>query len=145
MADIKFMDISENNNPASTDSVLIANSTSGVKRTTLENIVNMAPKPESTKGLIMTAVLHIASNGLKDCSITAPSFEGYTFASWLTANAPVIIHTVESPTTVLSFNEAGANDAYIMVMYVKSDSLIAKSSEGAIEVTVTPGTVTPDK
>lgn len=138
MADIKFMDISENSNPATTDSVLIANESNGVKRTTLENVLNMVPKPESTKGLIMTVVLHVLSKGLKDCKITAPTFEGYSFASWLTPNAPVIIHTVENQTTTLSFNEAGDNEAYIMVMYVKSDSLIAKGTDGAIDVTVSP-------
>lgn len=138
MADIKFMDISENSNPATTDSVLIANNSNGIKRTTLGNILNMVPQPESTKGLIMTAVLHVLSNGLKDCKITAPTFEGYSFASWLTPTAPVIIHAVESPTTTLSFNEAGNNELYIMVMYVKSDSLIAKAKDGAINVTVSP-------
>lgn len=138
MADIKFMDISENSNPATTDSVLIANNSNGIKRTTLGNILNMVPQPESTKGLIMTAVLHVLSNGLKDCEITAPTFEGYSFASWLTPNAPVIIHSVESPTTHLSFNEAGNNELYIMVMYVKSDSLNAKAKDGAINVTVSP-------
>lgn len=137
MADIKFMDISENSNPATTDSVLIANNSNGIKRTTLGNVLNMVPKPD-TKGLIMTAVLHVVSNGLKDCKITAPTFEGYSFASWLTPNAPVTINEVERQTTTLSFNEAGDNKVYIMVMYVKSDSLIAKATAGAIDVTVSP-------
>lgn len=143
MADIKFMDISENDNPATTDSVLIANESNGVKRTTLGNVLNMVPKPESTKGLIMTAVLHVLSTGLKKCQITAPTFEGYSFASWLTAGVPggdasVAIKDVESPTTVLSFSTNENTEAYIMVMYVKSDSLIAKGANGAIDVTVSP-------
>ena len=41
MADIKFMQLSENGNPATTDSVLIGNSQDGLKRTTLGTIGNM--------------------------------------------------------------------------------------------------------
>ena len=42
MADVKFMNLSENDNPATTDSVLIGNASDGLKRTKLENIVNLA-------------------------------------------------------------------------------------------------------
>ena len=41
MADIKFMDISENDNPATTDSILVGNQDNGVKRTTLGKIGDM--------------------------------------------------------------------------------------------------------
>lgn len=80
MADVKFMDISENDNPATTDSILIANSQNGVKRTTLGTLGNMF----AVKG-----VLHIEKIQTKlqahtpSYNVTAPNVEGYTFAFWL--------------------------------------------------------------
>lgn len=97
MADVKFMDISENDNPATTDSILIANSQNGVKRTTLGTLGNMF----AVKG-----VLHIEKlrNKLQANTtaypITAPNVEGYTFAFWLASytEGDVIMSYVDDPT-----------------------------------------------
>lgn len=79
MADIKFMDISENDNPATTDSILVANQENGVKRTTLGKIGDM---------FAVHGLLHIErasanmKNGTAAYPINAPSVEGYTFVFW---------------------------------------------------------------
>lgn len=80
MADIKFMDISENDNPATTDSVLVGNQENGVKRTTLGKIGDMF----AVHGLFHTEVVTVAlvnDKGFYD--INAPAVDGYTFAFWL--------------------------------------------------------------
>lgn len=83
MADVKFMDLSENDNPATTDSILIGNSTGGLKRTSVGAIVNLF----SLKGLFhfetVTAQTNPASTVPSNVSITAPDVPGYTFAFWL--------------------------------------------------------------
>lgn len=84
MADVKFMDISENDDPATTDSILVGNQKNGVKRTTLGKIGDMF----AVKG-----VLHIEKVQTKlqahtaAYPITAPNVEGYTFAFWLASYA----------------------------------------------------------
>lgn len=80
MADVKFMDLSENDNPATTDSILIGNSTDGLKRTSVGTLGNLF----SVKGLFHTELV----TGKKDpkdgaATITAPTVPGYTFAFWL--------------------------------------------------------------
>lgn len=85
MTDVKFMDLSKNDNPATTDSVLIGNSTDGLKRTTVSAIGNLF----AVKGLFHferitgqtdpTAIY--PSN--KSVGITAPNVPGYNFAFWL--------------------------------------------------------------
>lgn len=88
MADVKFMDLSENDNPATTDSVLIGNSTDGLKRTSVGAIVNLF----SFKGLFhfetVTAQNNPTSTTPNAVAITAPDVPGYTFAFWL-APSPV--------------------------------------------------------
>lgn len=80
MADIKFMDISENDNPATTDSVLVGNKDNGVKRTTLGKIGDMF----AVHGLFHTEVVTVPLvNGQSIYRINAPAVEGYTFAFWL--------------------------------------------------------------
>lgn len=81
MADIKFMDISENDNPATTDSILVANAENGVKRTTLGAIGNMF----AIKGLFHfeSVVATIPTGVSQHGPISAPSVEGYTFVFWL--------------------------------------------------------------
>lgn len=81
MADIKFMDISENNNPATTDSILIGNKDNGLKRTSLGNLAAM---------FAVHGLLHFeqVNSVLKDGNttnypITAPDVSGYRFAFWL--------------------------------------------------------------
>lgn len=80
MADIKFMDISENNNPATTDSILVGNKDNGLKRTSLGNLANMF----AVHGLLhfeQTSTLFKAQT--INYSIAAPDVEGYQFAFWL--------------------------------------------------------------
>lgn len=80
MADIKFMDISENDNPATTDSILVGNQENGVKRTTLGKIGDMF----AVHGLLHTETVTVnMKNGTSTYPINAPSVEGYTFAFWL--------------------------------------------------------------
>ena len=80
MADIKFMDISENDNPATTDSILVGNQDNGVKRTTLGKIGDMF----AIHNLIHTETVTVnMKNGTVSYPINAPSVEGYTFAFWL--------------------------------------------------------------
>lgn len=80
MADIKFMDISENDNPATTDSVLIGNKDNGVKRTSLGKLGEMF----AVHGLFH--IEKVQQNLVKNTNyyrINAPAVEGYTFAFWL--------------------------------------------------------------
>lgn len=89
MADIKFMDLSSNDNPATTDSVLIGNASDGLKRTSLENIVNLAK--------IAGPVVHLeyvegTSNpsatddtAKRTIPIQAPEVAGYTFVFWVSS------------------------------------------------------------
>lgn len=89
MADVKFMNLSENDNPATTDSVLIGNASDGLKRTQLANIVNLAK--------IAGPVVHLeyvegTSNpsatddtAKRTIPIQAPEVAGYTFAFWISS------------------------------------------------------------
>lgn len=89
MADVKFMELSENDNPATTDSVLIGNASDGLKRTSLGNIVNLAK--------IAGPVVHLeyvegtsnpsATDDTAKCTIPiqAPNVPGYTFAFWVSS------------------------------------------------------------
>lgn len=80
MADIKFMDISENDNPATTDSILVGNQENGVKRTTLGKIGDM---------FAVHGLLHFENRSTVvqaqtiQYPIEAPNVEGYKFAFWL--------------------------------------------------------------
>ena len=108
MADIKFMNLSENGNPATTDSVLIGNSQDGLKRATLGTIEKM---------FAVGKALHFEQVGLNantaasqitkpeatnvDCSyaIEAPSVPGYSFVCWINSatNGFVCSSYVASP------------------------------------------------
>lgn len=82
MADVKFMNLSENDNPASTDSVLIGNSTDGLKRTTVGAIGDLF----AVKGLLHFETLQgqTPTTGTTNCAtLSAPNVSGYTFAFWL--------------------------------------------------------------
>lgn len=95
MTDIKFMDLSQNDNPATTDSVLIGNAEGGLKRTTLGKIGDLF----SVKGLMHFETVtynSLASQippeakdgdglGFK-CDVQAPTVPGYTFACWIGAS-----------------------------------------------------------
>lgn len=89
MADVKFMNLSENDNPATTDSILIGNASDGLKRTKLANIVNLAK--------IAGPVVHLeyvegTSNpsatddtAKRTIPIQAPEVAGYTFVFWVSS------------------------------------------------------------
>lgn len=92
MADIKFMNLSENGNPATTDSVLIGNSQDGLKRTTLGTIGNMfavhqALHFETVRFNANTAASQITNPSAEtwtcSYSIEAPSVPGYSFVCWV--------------------------------------------------------------
>lgn len=86
MADVKFMDLSQNDNPSTTDSVLIGNASDGLKRTSVGNIVNLAK--------VAGPVVHLeyvegTSNpsatddmAKRSVNIQAPDVPGYTFVFW---------------------------------------------------------------
>lgn len=85
MADIKFMNLSENGNPALTDSLLIGNSDSGLKRVTLDTLKNTVA-PTINKPLLIVKSTPInftdfSANGF--ASVTAQSVNNYTFLCWL--------------------------------------------------------------
>lgn len=85
MADIKFMDISENDNPATTDSILVGNQDNGVKRTTLGKIGDMF----AVHSLLHFEKLEITiDKPVPNFKANAPVVEGYNFAFWL-SSAPV--------------------------------------------------------
>lgn len=86
MADVKFMDLSQNDNPATTDSVLIGNSADGLKRTTVGAIGNLF----AVKGLLHFETITGSNNptstdpnAINSVDIKAPDVPGYTFAFWL--------------------------------------------------------------
>lgn len=92
MADIKFMNLSQNDNPASTDSVLIGNAEGGLKRTTLGRLGDLF----SVKGLMhfekvtYNSLGSLIPSSAKDgdalglkCDVQAPTVPGYTFACWI--------------------------------------------------------------
>lgn len=102
MADIKFMDISENDNPATTDSILVGNQENGVKRTTLGKIGDMF----AVHNLLHTEKVTVnMKNDTSAYSINAPSIEGYTFAFWL---SPSTVGKL-LPTYIDNANSANAN------------------------------------
>lgn len=86
MADIKFMDLAENNNPALTDSILSANTDSGMTRITLETLQNaIVPKLAKPLLKIGTTVINAADfSSAGFAKVTAPDVAGYTFLCWLT-------------------------------------------------------------
>lgn len=84
MADIKFMDLAENNNPALTDSILSGNTDSGITRITLETLQN-AIAPKLAKPLLKfesTAINAADFTSAGFAEVTAPVIAGYTFLCW---------------------------------------------------------------
>lgn len=86
MADIKFMDISESENPATTDSVLIGNNSDGVKRTSLANVGKLFAINKALHIEYVSATTDPNSTDGHDnrVDIAAPVVPGYQFAFWLT-------------------------------------------------------------
>ncbi|MCG0810338.1 hypothetical protein IMAU10576_02469 [Lactiplantibacillus plantarum] len=132
MADVKFMDLSENDNPATTDSVLIGNSTDGLKRTSVGAIGNLF----SVKGLFhfetvtgQTDPTQKALGANRIVTISAPAVPGYSFAFWL--NSATIDNTMPSYVDIpnvpqshvwVEFPDSWTTPVKIMVtaVYVKS-------------------------
>lgn len=92
MADIKFMDLSENDNPATTDSVLIGNQQDGLKRTTLGTIGKMFAVPKALHFEEVSVNANTADSQITDpkaltwgvsYSVQAPSVPGYSFVCWV--------------------------------------------------------------
>lgn len=84
MADIKFMDLAENNNPALTDSILSGNTDSGITRITLETLQNaIVPKLAKPLLQIEPTVINAADfTSAGYAKVTAPVIAGYTFLCW---------------------------------------------------------------
>lgn len=84
MADVKFMDLSENANPATTDYVLTGNSTSGVKRASLSNIGKLFKSSGTLHTEEVTGVT-IPTDPAKNkyVDIVAPIIAGYNFVFWI--------------------------------------------------------------
>lgn len=92
MADIKFMNLSENGNPATTDSVLIGNQQDGLKRTTLGTIGNMFSVHQALHFEQVSCNATTAESQITDPSATtwkcsypieAPDIPGYSFMCWV--------------------------------------------------------------
>ena len=92
MADVKFMNLSENDNPATTDSVLIGNSEDGLRRTTLGTIGNMFSTHnilhlEKVNILTATQAAQITDPSAQTYNVKydlqAPTVPGYAFYCWI--------------------------------------------------------------
>lgn len=80
MTDIKFMDISQNDNPATTDSILVGNKDNGLKRTTLGKLGDMF----AVHNLFhIEKVNCIITTNTNQYQISAKDVEGYQFAFWI--------------------------------------------------------------
>ena len=76
MADKNFMSYTEVSSPASSDSVLIANGENGVRRTTINNLVNAAS--DKIINLVGHVQLTVAANGYTASDEIIPSgLDGY--------------------------------------------------------------------
>ena len=135
MADVKFMALSENENPATTDYVLTGNSTNGVKRTSLANLGKLF----KTNGILHTEEVNGVTvptdpNKKGFVAIAAPVVEGYNFAFWINPRCvgntlPVSLIQSVSETTGISVYFAPGEDIVgigpvniaVTAVYVKAD------------------------
>lgn len=135
MADVKFMALSENENPATTDYVLTGNSTDGVKRASLANIGKLF----QTNGILhteeVTGVTVPTDPAKKNfVAIEAPVVEGYTFAFWINSRCvgntlPISLVQSTSQTTGMFVYFAPGEDiagigpvkTAVTAVYVKSE------------------------
>ena len=114
MADIKFMDLAENNNPALTDSILSGNTDSGITRITLETLENaIVAKLAKPLLKIESTVINAADfTSAGFAKVTAPVVAGYTFLCWQsvvginTATHPVSTSPEQATTQVWYPNPA---------------------------------------
>ena len=142
MADIKFMNLSENGNPATTDSVLIGNSQDGLKRTTLGTIGNMFAVGKALHFEQVDLPANTAASQITkpeatnvDCSysIEAPSVPGYSFVSWINSatngfiSSNYIASPLSSSATVWLHNapvgpiKNGSTSVTAVAMYIKNE------------------------
>lgn len=142
MADIKFMNLSENGNPATTDSVLIGNSQDGLKRTTLGTIGEMFAVHGALHFEQVAIVANTAASQIKDpsatkCTVTypiqAPDVPGYTFKIWVNSatngfiNASYVASPLYSSASVwldnapVSSIRDDKNTVTAVAMYVKNE------------------------
>ena len=133
MADIKFMDISENDNPATTDSILVGNADNGVKRTTIGKLGDMF----AVHGLLHFEEVHKPiQKQTTQYQLAAPTVPDYQFEFWLNAlavnwegnvhvdqptnpNASIWVSTSD-PTTGIDPFVNGSNAVSAYAVYVKS-------------------------
>lgn len=143
MADIKFMNLSENGNPATTDSVLIGNAQDGLKRITLGTIGNMFAVHgilhfEEVNVLANTAASQITDPSAQNWSVKydvqAPNVPGYSFKCWLAsqtngfAAGSYIINRLVNPggqiwvanAPTFALNDSN-NSVTALAMYVKNE------------------------
>ena len=142
MADIKFMNLSENGNPATTDSVLIGNSQDGLKRTTLGTIGNMFAVHGALHFEQVGTVANTAASQITDPSATvwnckypieAPSVPGYSFACWVNSatngfiGASYVASPLSSSATVWLSNAPvssirdGKSSVTAVALYIKNE------------------------
>ena len=135
MADVKFMALSENENPATTDYVLTGNLTDGVKRASLANIGKLF----QTNGILHTEEVTgvtVPTDPTKKnfVAIEAPVVEGYTFAFWINSRCvgntlPISLIQSTSQTTGMFVYFAPGEDiagigpvkTAVTAVYVKSE------------------------
>lgn len=86
MADVKFNDLTVDENPATTDSVLAGNNQGGMKRVTLQKVADLFTISQLMhKEYVQGVTNPTATDGTNvKVHITAPEIAGYTFAFWLT-------------------------------------------------------------
>lgn len=86
MADVKFNDLTVDENPATTDSVLAGNNQGGMKRVTLQKVADLFTISQLMhKEYVQGVTNPAATDGTNTkVQITAPDVAGYTFAFWLT-------------------------------------------------------------
>lgn len=142
MADIKFMNLSENGNPATTDSVLIGNSQDGLKRTTLGTIEKMFAVGKALHFEQVALNANTAASQITkpeatnvDCSyaIEAPSVPGYSFVCWINSatngfiSSSYVASPLSSSATVWLHNapvgpiKSSSNSVTAVAMYVNNN------------------------
>lgn len=135
MTDVKFMDLSESDSPATTDSVLIGNSKDGLKRTSIGAIGNLF----AVKGLFHLEKLsvhtdpdpHAATAPIHSIKgVTAPYVHGYTFAFWLSSatSGEVYSSYVEDPTSKVTNIWVNISNGRTSAVYVNVVAVYVKST-----------------
>lgn len=136
MADVKFNDLTIDENPATTDSVLAGNDQGGMKRVTLQKIADLFTTNHLIhKEFVQGVTNPAATDGTNTkVHITAPDVAGYTFAFWLT---PVSLEQVrplklDSPdvfnTDVEVYYAPGENITTVGPVKIAAEAIYFKSA-----------------